>query len=51
MELPALCVDGPRKNEGLAENLNAAPLCPSRKIAATLGSDVFQQGDQVPCEA
>lgn len=25
------------KNEGLAENLNAAPLCPSRKMAATLG--------------
>ena len=40
------------KNEGLAENLNAAPLCPSREIAATLGSDVFQQGvNKVPCEA
>ena len=39
------------KNEGLAENLRAAPLCPSQEIAATLGSDVFQQGDRVPCEA
>ena len=39
------------KNEGLAENLNAALLCPSRKIAATLGPDVFQKGVRVPCEA
>jgi hypothetical protein len=40
-----------KKNEGLAENLRAAPLGPSQEIAATLGSDVFQQGDRVPCEA
>ena len=46
----------PQKNEGLVENLRAAPLRPSREIAATWsargrGSDVFQQGDRVPCEA
>ena len=40
-----------QKNEGLAENLNAAPLCPSRKMAVTLGSDVRQKGVRVPCEA
>jgi hypothetical protein len=44
------------KNEGLAESLRAAPLCPSRGIAATWsargrGPDVRQQGGQVPCEA
>ena len=40
-----------QKNEGFVKNLDAAPLRPSQEIAATLGSDVFQQGDQVPCEA